>query len=102
MFVGSPPATKAMVRPPDDDGRRRLLLLRGRLLVVVLVRRLRIGIGGDDGEPRAVGRPLEARDAALVGGDLHRLAAAALEQPHLALLAFPSGQEREIAPVGAE
>src|SRR5690606_10168200 len=86
----------------DHDGRRRLAV-PARLLLRLVVRVL---VADDEGDARAVGRPLDVGHAALDLAHLLRLAAAPVEQPDLAalllLLLGPSrGDEREPGAVRA-
>ena len=62
-----------------------------------------VGIGGDEGQPAAVGRPGEVGDAAGEIGDPLRLATGPVEQPDLLHLArvVAGGEEGEVAAVGA-
>ena len=98
----------ALELPAVDDDRLGVglrLLLRGRRAGGI-GRADEIGIVGIDvvdhqGEALAVRRPGELGDVGLVVGQPHRLAAGAVEQPDLHLLALARREEGEVAAVRA-
>ena len=86
----------------DLDGRLRLalpaFLLLGIVVGILVVQHQR--------QPRAVGRPRVVGHAAVDLGELHRLAAGTIEQPHLRallllVLVAARGEERQVLAVGA-
>ena len=48
--------------------------------------RIRVGIADDEGQPRRIGRPFMRLQTSLHAGQLKRLTAAAIQQPHLVAL----------------